>query len=211
VQPEKLVSAEIGYKGLMMDKKLLIDFNGFYTTYTGFIGGQIVASKLPVVHQGKTTAPGGLYSPYVNSSRDVSSFGIGLGTTYRMPRNYELNFNYNFANYVATEDKDFRAGFNTPKNRGSIGISNRNIFKNFGASINYRYQTGFLWESSYGTWNVPEFGVLDAQVSYKISSIKSVIKLGGTNLGGGDYRTNLGAPYVGQQYYLSITFDEFLK
>jgi hypothetical protein len=147
----------------------------------------------------------------VNSERDVTSFGVGLGLTYKLPRDFELNGNYNYANYTAEEDAGFRASFNTPKNRGSIGLSNRKIFPNFGASVNYRYQTAFLWESSYGTWNVPEFGVLDAQVSYTVTSIKSVFKLGATNLGGGDYRTNLGAPFVGQQYYISVTFDEFLK
>lgn len=211
VQPEKQWTSEIGYKGIWLDKKLLIDLNGFYTSYSGFIGGQIVASKNPTTHQGVAIRPGSLFSPYVNSTREVTSFGAGLGFTYKLPRDFELNGNYNYANYTAQEDVDFRAGFNTPKNRGSIGISNRKIFKNFGAGINYRYQTAFLWESSYGMWNVPEFGVLDAQVSYTVTSIKSVIKLGGTNLGGGDYRTNLGSPYVGQQYYISITFDEFLK
>lgn len=211
VQPEKLWSAEIGYKGLFLDNKLLVDLNGFYTSYEGFIGGQIVVSKNATSHQGTAVRAGTLYTPYVNSSREVTSFGAGLGFTYKLPRDFELNGNYNYANYTAQEDVDFRAGFNTPKNRGSIGISNRKIFENFGASVNFRYQTGFLWESSYGMWNVPEFGVVDAQVSYTLKSIKSVIKLGGTNIGGGDYRTNLGSPYVGQQYYISITFDEFLK
>jgi len=41
--------------------------------------------------------------------------------------------------------------------------------------------------------------------------MKSVFKIGGTNLGGNDYRTNFGAPFIGQMYYVSITFDEFLK
>jgi outer membrane cobalamin receptor len=58
---------------------------------------------------------------------------------------------------------------------------------------------------------VPDFGVLDAQINYEISVIKTVIKVGGTNLLGGDYRTNLGGPFVGQQYYLSLTFDQFLN
>jgi iron complex outermembrane receptor protein len=31
-----------------------------------------------------------------------------------------------------------------------------------------------------------------------------MLKLGATNLGGGDYRTNLGAPFVGQMYYVSL-------
>ena len=58
---------------------------------------------------------------------------------------------------------------------------------------------------------MPEFGVFDAQVNYKISALKTIVKLGGTNLLGGDYRTNLGAPFVGKQYYISLTFDEFLN
>ncbi len=210
VQPEKLVSGEIGYKGLFA-KKILVDLNGFYTTYTGFIGGQIMASKLATTHQAVAVPAGTLYSPYVNSTRDVSSFGIGLGLSYNLPRDFTINGNYNFANYVATEDVDFRAGFNTPNNRFSVGIGNRKITKNIAANVNFRYQTDFLWESSYGTWMVPAFGVIDAAVSYRVSSIKSVFKLGGTNLGGGDYRTNLGAPFVGQQYYISITFDEFMN
>jgi hypothetical protein len=41
--------------------------------------------------------------------------------------------------------------------------------------------------------------------------MKTVVKIGGTNIGGGDYRTNLGSPFVGQTYYISLTFDEFLK
>ena len=42
-------------------------------------------------------------------------------------------------------------------------------------------------------------------------SIKTIIKIGGTNIAGKDYRTNLGGPFVGQQYYISLTFDEFLN
>jgi len=57
--------------------------------------------------------------------------------------------------------------------------------------------------SSYGVWNVPAYGVVDAQLSYK-TPVKTVIKIGGTNIGGGDYRTNIGAPFIGQQYYISL-------
>ena len=55
------------------------------------------------------------------------------------------------------------------------------------------------------------YGVLNAQVNYRLSSIKTIIKMGGTNLGGKDYRTNFGAPYVGQIYYLSLVFDDLLR
>jgi outer membrane cobalamin receptor len=77
--------------------------------------------------------------------------------------------------------------------------------------LNFRWQDTFKWESTFGIWQVPEYGVFDAQVNYKISSIKTIVKLGGTNLFGGDYRTNLGGPFVGQQFYLGLTFDQFLN
>lgn len=147
----------------------------------------------------------------MNSTEDVTSQGIGLGLTYNLPRNFTLTGNYNYATYSADESADFRAGFNTPKNRYSIGIGNRKLIKDLGFNVNFRYQDEFLWQSSYGEWNVPAYGLVDAQVSYKVSALKSVVKIGGTNIGGGDYRTNLGSPFIGQQYYISLTFDEFLK
>lgn len=210
VKPEQLQAYEFGYKGVIA-QKLMLDLNYYYTTYTGFIGGQIVASKNPTTHQGQTVAPGTLFAPYTNSTNDVKTQGVGVGLTYNLPKNFVLNGSYNWADYTANESVDFRAGFNTPKNKFSVGVGNRKIAKNMGFNLNYRYQDAFQWSSSYGIWNVPKYGVVDAQVNYKISSMKTVVKIGGTNIGGGDYRTNLGSPFVGQTYYISLTFDEFLK
>lgn len=212
VQPEQLKSFEIGYKGIM-STKLLVDINYYYTMYTDFIGGEIVASKEQATHQGNTLNPGTLFSLYTNSPEDITSQGIGVGITYNLPRNFTFSGNYNYATFDIKGEvsEDFTSNFNTPENKFNVGISNRKVVKNLGFSLNYRWQEGFLWESSYGKWNVPEFGVFDAQISYKVPSIKTVVKLGGTNLFGGDYRTNLGAPFVGQQYYVSLTFDEFFN
>ncbi len=210
VQPEQLKSFEIGYKGLM-GSNFLVDINYYFTSYSNFIGGEVVAVKAATTHQGNTVNAGSLYSPYVNSKEDVTSQGIGLGVTYNLPKNFTLTGSYNYSTFATDEDSDFRAGFNTPENKFTVGLGNRKVAKNLGFNINFRWQEGFLWESTFGRWDVPEFGVLDAQVSYKISSLKTIAKLGGTNLLGGDYRTNFGAPFVGQQFYISLTFDEFLR
>ncbi|MBL7873696.1 MAG: TonB-dependent receptor [Cyclobacteriaceae bacterium] len=210
VQPERLKSFEIGYKGVFANK-LLIDMNFYYTTYQDFIGGQIVAVKAPTTHQAKPVPAGSLYSLYNNSLENVTSMGAGLGFTYSLPRNFSLNGSYSYASFDANESPDFRAGFNTPNNKFNVGIGNRKLLNNLGFNLNFRWQEGYLWQSSYGVWNVPEFGVLDAQVNYKLTALRSMVKVGATNLGGGDYRTNLGAPFVGQMYYISLTFDEFLR
>lgn len=212
IGPEQLKSFEVGYKGLFSNK-FLIDLNGYYTTYTDFIGGEDYVLKNPTTHQNETVPAGTVYSAYVNFPEDVTSFGVGLGLTYNLPGNFTLNGSYTYATFDdnSESNSNFRAGFNTPENKFSVGIGNRKVTDNFGFNINFRWQEEFLWQSDFGSWNVPEYGVLDAQVSYKVPSIKTIFKLGGTNLAGKDYRTNLGGPFVGQQYYLSMTFDEFLN
>jgi outer membrane receptor protein involved in Fe transport len=212
VQPEQLKAFEVGYKGLF-STNILIDANVYYNIYNDFLGTDFVASKTSSVHQGTTLAPGTVFSLYSNSPEEIKSYGVGLGVTYNLLRGYSLNFNYNYADFSQTEveGRSYNAGFNTPNNKFSVGIGNRKLTKNLGFNINYRWQEEFEWFSSYGAWTVPSFGVVDAAVSYRLSSIKSVLKLGGTNLGGNDYRTNIGGPFVGQMYYLSITFDEFFK
>jgi hypothetical protein len=210
VQPEKLTAYEIGYK--FGGQNLFIDLNGYYTQYSDFIGGQIVALKNPTSHQGNPINPGYLYSLYNNSTEDVTSYGVGLGFGYSLPwKKMIVNGSYNYAKYDANESADFRAGFNTPENKFTVGLSSREVIKNLGFALNFRYQQEFLWQSTYGVWNVPEFGVFDAQVNYKISSMKSIVKIGATNLGGTDYRTNIGAPFIGSTYYISLTFDQFTK
>ena len=58
---------------------------------------------------------------------------------------------------------------------------------------------------------IPAFSTLDMQVSKKVAEIKSIIKVGGTNLGGVAYTTGWGNPLIGSMYYVSITFDELLN
>ena len=212
VKPEQLRAFEVGYKGIISNK-FLFDLNYYFNSYTNFIGSLDIASKEATTHQGETLPAGTIFSPYVNSSANVTSQGIGLGITYNLPKGYQLTANYNYASFQVdeAEDSNFRAQFNTPENKFSAGLGNRKIAKNVGFNLNFRWQQEFLWESDFGSWIVPEFGVLDAQVSYKLTSLKSMLKVGGNNLFGGDYRTNLGGPFVGQMYYISLTFDEFFK
>ena len=209
VQPEQLTTYEAGYKGQF--NKMFIDLNGYYSQYNDFLGGEIVAVKAGTSHQGVAVPAGSLYNLYSNSQQAITSYGMGLGISYDLFKGYTVNGNYSYAATDEDQTDAYRSGFNTPNHKLNIGLSNRKLTKNIGFSVNYRWQDTFLWESTFGVWNVPEFGVFDAQVSYRVSSIKSIVKLGGNNILGGDYRTNLGAPFVGQIYYVSITFDQFFN
>lgn len=210
IKPEKLQSIEVGYKG-SFNKSLLVDAYVFYNTYKNFIGDQLVYSKLPTTHKGNLVPAGTLWSPYVNSPETITSTGAGVNLSYTFLKGYVATANYTFQNYDANEE-EFIAGFNTPENKIMVGLSNRNINNTgFGFNLNFRWQESFMWNSGFGNWIVPEYGVFDAMLSYQITSMKAILKLGGTNLLGGDYRPNFGSSFVGQQYYLSITFDELFK
>jgi iron complex outermembrane recepter protein len=208
VKPEQLKSYELGYRGY--NKTISVDLVGYYTTYQNFIGGDNYVLKDATEHQGKTLPAGTVFSPYVNFPEDVTSYGIGIGMSYNLPMGMALSGNYNYATFEDNRDADsqFRAGFNTPENKFNIGLG-RSITstKNFGFSLNYRWQQEFEWQSDFGVAMIPEFGVFDAQVSYKVTSIKTIVKASASNLFGGDYRTNFGGPFIGQQYVLSLTFD----
>lgn len=210
VSPERLQTVEVGYRG-SFNKRLLVETFIFYNSYKDFIGGELVYSKNPTTHKGATVGAGTLWSLYSNSPEKFNSLGAGLNLSYAFLRGYTANFNYSYQNYDANEEQ-FIAGFNTPENKIIAAISNRNIGNSgFGFNLSYRWQQAFEWRSTFGIWTVPEFGVFDAMVSYQVTSMKATLKLGGTNLLGGDYRPNLGSGFVGQQYYLTIVFDELFK
>jgi outer membrane receptor protein involved in Fe transport len=75
----------------------------------------------------------------------------------------------------------------------------------------WRWQEGFRWESTFAVGNVPSYQTLDAQVSYRLPDIKTIVKLGGSNILNQKYIQNYGGPTIGAIYYLSLTFDELFN
>ena len=82
-----------------------------------------------------------------------------------------------------------------------------NLSENFGFNLNCRWSDNYLWQSNFADGEIPAFSVVDAQVNYRIPSFKSTIKAGATNIGGKDYFTAYGTGFIGQQYYISLTFN----
>jgi outer membrane receptor protein involved in Fe transport len=225
VQPEQLQVFEFGYKGLIASK-LLIDFNVYFNTYNNFLGGETVRPINNTSHQGRPIygvnaflagqIPAGVsvgsFRPTVNSPEEVTSNGLGLGLTYQMSKGYTVYGHYTYSTFdVVNPRPDYEAGFNMPENKFLVGFSNRKAFGDLGFDLNYRWQEEFFWENSFAHGTIPAFGVFNLQFSYPVKSVKTVIKAGGTNAFGKDYRTNAGGPFVGQMYYISLTFDELMR
>lgn len=215
VKPERLFAYEVGYKGVIANK-LLIDLNAYYNEYTNFQSQINVRNTIPALFDVNPVVTSKIadYRIYVNDPSTILSWGVGLGLTYKLPKNFSLSGNYTYAafSHDASQSRaGFEPGFNTPTHRFNLGLENRNIVKNLGFSVNYRWQTEFLWQNSFGNGMVPSFSVIDAQVNYVVKSLRTQIKLGANNILGSEYQTNTGGPYIGRQVYVSLTFDEFMK
>lgn len=230
LKPERIASYEIGYKAVI-GKKLFVDAYYYISKYKNFIGGTVIVVPTAAASPGLPIESGiGVgnfngYSRTVNTTETITTRGFAFGLTYSLPKGFNVG-----GNVANNELSDFKPSpevqysqFNTPKYRYNLSFGRRITSNNsVGFNIAYKYQQAFLWESSFvlpSTTNVPIFSntrvpavsVLDAQVSYKVNALKSIIKLGGTNLLGKSYIQAYGSPNVGSTYYVSITFDELLN
>jgi iron complex outermembrane receptor protein len=159
------------------------------------------------------TTPGmeNTFQTYTNFNKQVTGAGVAAGAEYLISRGYTVGFNYNWNKLIEGFDENFLNDFNTPEHKTNISFGNRKVTENFGFNVMYRWQSAFRWEASFGRGEVPAIGTLDAQVSYKLSGWRSILKLGGSNLLNTEYVLNYGGPTMGAIYYLSLTFDELLN
>jgi iron complex outermembrane receptor protein len=218
VKPEQVKAFDLGYRGTI--KGFSLDVNGYYNIYNDFIGGFNVfapyygTAQTSPTDTSPTSAAAALanrdsreYQIYTNTKLEVKSIGFGLGLSKKIYKNFELSGNYNYAEFDFDQSKDpsFQASFNTPKHRVKASLSNDKLFGNLGVSVSGRWNSEYLWESSFGTGMIDEATVIDAQANYTIKSLKSILKVGITNLGGREYGQVLGAGLIGQQYFVSLT------
>lgn len=230
-QTEKVSTFEIGYRGLYLGGKLMVDANYYYNDYTDFIAEIDFTQGVP---NGLTEDPGAFdadsdagkqaivnrtvatqrYGFDTNADGHIKSQGWGLQVDYSIFKSYKIGGNVAFNELISEQDlidQGFTADFNTPEYRYNVSLSNRSLTKTIGFNLTYRWQEAFYWASSFGSGVVPDFGTLDAQVSFKVPSIKTTIKVGGSNILNERYSTSFGNPTLGGVYYVQLNFDQFFN
>ncbi|MCF0059400.1 TonB-dependent receptor domain-containing protein [Dyadobacter sp. CY356] len=226
-QPERVQTYEVGYKGVIRNK-LYIDAFYYYNRFLTFDGVTVLLQRKdsngPLTDLLDPTKRN-TYSMPVNATQTVKNSGWGVGLDYVLGKGYTFNGNLtqNILNNNAEllkNDPSFVTFFNSPKYRFNLGFSNRDINRTgWGFGITFRHQSSMVWQASVASVAanvqqktvIPAYSTLDAQISRKITSIKSIVKIGGTNLTGKLYTTGWANPSVGAMYYVSITFDELLN
>lgn len=210
--PETSQSYEVGYKGLF-NNKLLIDVYGYYSKYKDFIG-RVAVARGQSASTNPTTSFTELASPFTttnysfvtNTTTPVKAIGWGASVEYRLNKGYNITANL-FSDKLQDVPTGFVSFFNTPELRYNLGLSNDNVYKGLGFAVVYKWQDKINWEGTFGTGEIPSYGVMDGQISYKLPKIKSMLKLGGTNIWNHYYRSAFGNPQVGGLYYLSFAYN----
>ena len=144
-----------------------------------------------------------------NSKSLIESYGFTLGAHTKLFQNFDFGVNYSFNDY-SMKDKDngqFEPNFNTPKHAVKLQFGNNKLFKDFGFNVNARWSDNYKWVSTFVRGNVSARTVIDAQLNYRIPSMKSKFKIGGTNLFGKEYFVAPGSGQIGQLYYVSWTIN----
>jgi outer membrane receptor for ferrienterochelin and colicin len=211
-KPESVISYEGGYKSLALDGKLLIDLYGYYARYQNFL-------VRTVVIQSKTGNPADLsnssdqniYSISVNAPGIVETYGFGLSLDYKLASNFVVGGNFS-SDVLSNNPNGFEAQFDAPKYRGNLSFGNTGFGPKNLLSFNVvlRWQDAIpIYQSDFANGSLPSVRTLDAQISYKLPKIKSVIKLGATNLLNQYYTDGIGNSDIGGLYYIGFAYNVF--
>ena len=216
-RPERIHSFEAGYKSVLHNNKLVIDADIYLNQYDGFLGQ--VEVSVPVSDKVGTDAAvldmlaanrskQTRYRVFTNAINQYTNYGSSLGITWNVYKKYLLAGNVNYNAIVASKESDvFLTAFNTPNWTANLTFGNRELFRNFGFNAVWRWQSAFAWESPLANGNIPAYHTFDAQVNYRLSKLKAVVKVGASNLFNRRYIQFAAGPTIGGLYYTAITLD----
>jgi outer membrane receptor protein involved in Fe transport len=90
----------------------------------------------------------------------------------------------------------------------NAGFANSGLGKKklFGFNVMMRWQDAFTWDGELANGPVPSVTTVDAQLSYRLRKINTMIKLGGSNIFNNYYKNAYGNPEIGGIYYISLGY-----
>jgi iron complex outermembrane recepter protein len=219
MKPESVNSFEVGYKSVLFENAVTIDFDAYHNSYEGFLGQVEVAvpTSGPVgsdeaVLDMLTRSKQSRYRVFTNAKNKYDSYGASLGVSYNFYKKFTVSGNANYNTLSKNPNPDiFLTSFNTPNWVANISFSNREVIKNLGFNIVWRWQNKVFWESTLANGQVPAYSTVDAQVSLKLPKLYSTVKLGGTNIFNDRYYQFAAGPTIGGLYYVAVTIDGLLQ
>jgi outer membrane receptor for ferrienterochelin and colicin len=212
-KPEAVTSYEVGYRGLLMKSRLLIDAYYYIGNYQDFITRVIVAQSIT-----NAPSPADILVPSrrrilsipINNPSRVQTSGWGVSAEYRFNGGFYATGNLS-SDKLGDVEQGFITYFNAPRLRGNVSFGNNGMGKNKRVGFNfvYRFQSDFDYQSDLANGVVPSYRVLDGQISYMLPKINSVVRVGANNMLNQYYITALANPSIGGLYYVSFGYNIF--
>jgi outer membrane receptor protein involved in Fe transport len=233
---EKIQTWELGYKSLINNKLYIDAFyyqskyNDFIATQNY---NQLKDPAAPITAL-SNAANYITYQVNFNNFNEIYVTGYGIGLDYAIGGGYTIGGNYakqigkitlktpadapvndpfgvaivkrKMSNLEVSQVQ--RNFFISPEDRFNITFANPKVINNIGFSIGYRW-TGEMWVEQGNTQGdvlLPSWSTIDASVSYKLPSIKSVVKLGANNIFNKYYSQGYGLAQIGGMYYIGFTY-----
>lgn len=219
IRPESVKTGEIGYKGILLNGKLMVDAGYYLSYYTNFIGYRVVVD---VAFDTFSPFPKAQAYRVASNSRDVvSTQGFSAGANYFFAKCFMVggNWSWNVLDRRGSNDALIPA-FNTPRHKFNVMfgasdmkkeftiLGNDVSIKNVGFNINFKFVEGYRFEGSpQFTGDVPSYWMLDAQFNKVIPKWKSTLKIGASNLTNNMVFQVYGGPRIGRMAYISLTYE----
>ncbi len=218
LSPEKANTWELGYKSQLV-KGLYVDASYYRSNYRDFIGTlrfygredglPVTGTPLPAP-TGDFAKPatdrtrGRLIQVWANATQQVKTQGVVLSTEYFLTKSLHLYTNYTWSHINEADVQGLILGFNTPEHKFNVGLDGQ--FKQLTYGVNYRRQTGYTFFMPFDEGYIDSFGTVDAQLGYRVPSLKSTLKLGGTNLTNSNAIYAYGSAPIGRVVYLGWVY-----
>ncbi|MFN5932344.1 MAG: TonB-dependent receptor plug domain-containing protein, partial [Sphingobacteriales bacterium] len=210
-KPESVNSFEAGYRALSANKRLMVDVYGYFGEYKNFITSVNVVQSITANPQ-----PTDILDPAkrrilqvpINSPTLVKTYGAGISIEYNFQKGFFTNLNGSF-DKLGEVPNGYITNFNAPNYRYNVTFGNNGFLKDKRTAFNiaYRWQDAFFYTSSLANGYVPAYHNVDAQISYKFPQIKSVMRIGATNILNQYFITAIANPSIGGMYYVGFAYN----
>lgn len=216
IEPERITSIEIGYRSLVEDKRVF-EVLYYRNYYNNFIGNTRVIKPRTSPSIDLTLATQQALSPgqsdlfFITDNSDGLIVTEGLELMYDVTSDGGTNFGINmtFANIGQDSDDPLTPNFNTPPFKLNFTLGHRKLGRHLAGQLSWRFRSEFEWESAFVDGKIPDYHTLDFQITYKIPSINSAIRVGGNNVLNKEQFNTFGGAEISSYYYFSFTFDQF--
>lgn len=205
VHAEFVRTLDLGYR--YNSNGFTFDLSAYYSDYDDYIGATNVIVPVGTIPNALLQGNYAIYSVDSNQDEDFKSYGVNISASQALNKNLLVNLVYEFneLDYTRGNDPTFETSWNTPTHRIKAGLNGN--FNPVSFNVNARYNSEYMFESTFVDEMIDANTVIDAQVTFDLSKLNAKLRVGGNNIGGNEFVSLAGSGRIGSIYYTSILFD----